>query len=430
MRALFALLATFLWSSAVARDYFVARNGDDEALGTRGSPWHNIQDAIDRLKPGDTLHIGPGVYREKLYINVSGAPGEPITIKGGPGVVISGRGQEGENMIYIENKSHLRIIGLELRDNLGCKDGSGIRIYGTGTDIELRDNRIHEIRGTDAMGITVYGTDAKRPVSKLLIDGNRIFNCEPAPSEALTLNGNVESFVVSNNVVHDCNNIGIDFIGGEDWISKHPDAVTRDGICRGNRVARCRSNYEDGYAAGIYVDSGRNITIEDNFITECDLGIEVGAENKGFAASGIIVRNNTVYHNDKAGIVFGGYEEEVGRVTKSKFTGNVCYQNGRHRSEHNGELWIQWASGNEVSGNTFISQEGKLLVNVEPGGQKGNSVDGNRYFTSAGAAAAEFLWGGHDVVGFAAWRQTSNWDVNSRFGEVPFTPPAATLGNP
>ncbi len=418
MRPLLFFAAALLTYTATARDFYVGRNGDDDAAGTRAAPWHNIQDAIDKLKPGDTLHISPGVYREKLYINVSGEPDKPITIQGGPGVIISGRGIEGENIIYIEDKSHLRIIGLELRENLGCKDGSGIRVVGSGTDIELRDNRIHEIRGKDAMGITIYGTDAKRSISKLVIHGNHIFNCEPAPSEALTLNGNVQGFVVSNNVVHDCNNIGIDFIGGEDWISKHPEAVTRDGVCRGNRVARCRSNYEDGYAAGIYVDSGKNITIEDNYVTECDLGIEVGAENKGFTASGIIVRNNTIYHNDKAGIVFGGYEAKVGRVTESQFTGNTCYENGRHKKDHNGELWIQWASGNQVTGNIFVSLPGRPLVNVEPGGQTGNVVDSNRYYTSAGAGEAEFLWGGHDVTGFAAWKATSGWDGKSSFGEV------------
>lgn len=424
MRTLTAFAAALISCSAMARDYYVARNGDDDGPGTRSAPWHNIQDAMDKLKPGDTLHIGPGLYREKLYVNVSGEPGKPITIKGGPGVIISGRGIEGENMIYIENRSHLRITGLELRDNLGCKDGSGIRVYGSGTDIELRDNTIHEMRGTDAMGITIYGVDAKKPVSKLVIHGNHIFNCEPAPSEALTLNGNVQGFIVSNNVVHDCNNIGIDFIGGEDWISKHPEAVTRDGICSGNRVARCRSNYEDGYAAGIYVDSGKNITIEDNHVTQCDLGIEVGAENKGFTASGIIVRNNTIYHNDKAGIVFGGYEDKVGRVTKSTFTGNLCYENGRHRSEHNGELWIQWATGNKVTGNTFVSLPGQPLVNVEPGGQKDNTVDANRYYTSAGAAEAAFLWGGHDITGFTTWRSETGWDAESSFGKVDVTLPA------
>lgn len=425
MRPFSTLAACLLLAlPASAADYYVARNGDDDAAGSITAPWHNIQDALDKLKPGDTLHIGPGLYREKLYVNVSGEPGKPITIQGAAGAVISGRGQEGENLIYLENRSHVRIIGLELKDNLECKDGSAIRIYGSGTGIEIRNNRIHEIRGKDAMGITVYGTDAKNPVSGLVIDGNQIFNCEPAPSEALTLNGNVKDFVVSNNVVQDCNNIGIDFIGGEEWMTKHPDAVTRDGVCKGNRVSRCRSNYEDGYAAGIYVDCGRNIVIEGNVVTQCDLGIEVGAENRGCIAFGITVRNNTIYHNDKAGIVFGGYEQKVGRVQKCKFTGNVCVENGRHKKDQNGELWIQWASGNEVTGNTFVALPGTPLVNVDPGGVEGNLVNGNRYYTSTGEDAF-FLWAGNDVEGFAQWQRASKMDGESKFGPVKVQLPGA-----
>jgi len=48
-----------------------------------------------------------------------------------------------------------------------------------------------------------------------VIDGNEVYDCDPAPSEALTLNGNVDGFQVTNNVVHDVNTIGIDAIGGE-----------------------------------------------------------------------------------------------------------------------------------------------------------------------------------------------------------------------
>lgn len=62
------------------------------------------------------------------------------------------------------------------------------------------------------MGITIYGA-SDTPISDLIIDGNEIYN-QTTTSEALTLNGNVMGFQVTNNFVHDVNNIGIDFIGG------------------------------------------------------------------------------------------------------------------------------------------------------------------------------------------------------------------------
>ena len=79
----------------------------------------------------------------------------------------------------------------------------------------------------------------------------------PAPSEALVLNGNVTGFQVTGNVVRDVNNIGIDMIGGETDIQPNPALVARNGIVRRNVVVAANSNYEGGYAAGIYVDGGR-----------------------------------------------------------------------------------------------------------------------------------------------------------------------------
>ena len=116
------------------------------------------------------------------------------------------------------------------------------------------------------MGITVYGTSPAEGVHDLTIGGNEIYDCQPARSEALTLNGNVHDFAVTNNYVHNVNNIGIDFIGGE-GISPDPATdMARDGLCAGNRVYKARSGYGGGYAAGIYVDGGQNITVERNTV--------------------------------------------------------------------------------------------------------------------------------------------------------------------
>ena len=131
----------------------------------------------------------------------------------------------------------------------------------SGSNIEIRDNKIHEIRGIDAMGITVYGTSTSAPISNLTIDGN------------------IQSFTVTNNTVHDVNNIAIDFIGGETDIN--PVFVPRGGLVSGNRVYRSRANYGGGFGAGIYVDGAMDIIVENNIVSESDLGIERGAEKPG-----------------------------------------------------------------------------------------------------------------------------------------------------
>ncbi len=231
-------------------------------------------------------------------------------------------------------------------------DGSGVRVVGAGHHIEILDCVFHDLSGDDSMAITVYGTSVAAPIEDLVIRGNEIYDCEPAQSEALTLNGNVRAFLVENNVVRDVNNIGIDFIGGETSI--HPTLGAREGVCRGNTVIRARASYGGGYGAGIYVDGGRDIVIERNVVVGCDLGIEVGAENAGWDATGIVCRNNVIAGNEKAGLVFGGYDASVGRVRDCLFTHNLIWKN--HTIDGGvADLWIQFAEDCSVRGNIVVA---------------------------------------------------------------------------
>ncbi|GIW44497.1 MAG: hypothetical protein KatS3mg077_1779 [Candidatus Binatia bacterium] len=382
-----------------------------------------IQAALNAAGPGDTVLVRAGVYSEKVRFTNGGAPGAFLTLSAAPNetVVLDGAGVTGANMILVESKSWVRIQGLELRNNLQVTDGSGIRIVGSGSHIEIRDNRIHDMRGKNAMGITVYGTDPA-PISDLVIEGNEIFDCEPAPSEALVLNGNVTNFAVRNNYVHDVNNIGIDFIGGERDIQPDPTKVARSGVCEGNRVLRARSSYGGGFAAGIYVDGGRDILIQNNEVRQSDLGIEVGAENAGVVASGIVVRNNLLAFNEKSGLVFGGYSPAVGRVQNSVFENNTLYHNDTLWSGF-GELWIQWAENNVVRNNLVVAGKQNLLLVTTPGATN-NTLDYNLWFGPTSESQSRWVWQDEALTGFAAYRTRSGQDSHSQFTDPSLRAPA------
>lgn len=375
-----------------------------------------IQGALNVSVAGDTVRVRQQLtpYHEKIAFPASGSSGGGyITLEAFPGdqPVIDGTSVAGANLVLIDNRSYVKLIGFELRNNLGVNDGSGVRILGAGSHIEIRNNRIHDVRGQHAMGITVYGTEPT-PISDLIIDGNEIYDCDPYQSEALTLNGNVTDFEVTNNIVRDVNNIGIDFIGGETDIQPDSTKVARNGICRGNQVLRAREQ-GGGYAGGIYVDGGKDIVIENNVVSQCDLGIEIGAENAGLVTSGIVVRNNLVYRNEKVGIVFGGFKASVGRTKNCQFLNNTCYHNDT-LGEGLGELWIQYAEDNQVRNNVFYSTAQNVLVYSEAGNVN-NALDDNLWFTDAGAGSAEFVWQGTSYGSYAAYLVGTGQDAHSQF---------------
>ena len=392
----------------------------DASSGIVPDDFPTIQRALDQAMPGDVIQVKDGTYFEKVrFIRSGNAADGFITLQPFPGhrPILDGTDVPGTHMVLIDSVSYVQLIGFELRNNLGVEDGSGVRILGSGSHIEIRRNRIHDIRGIDAMGITVYGTSTTASISDLVIDQNELYDLEPAQSEALTLNGNIERFVVSRNTVRDVNSIGIDFIGGELDINPDPTKVPRNGVCRFNQVSRAHANYGGGFAAGIYVDGGRNLVVENNIVSGSDIGIEVGAENAGVVASGVIIRNNLVYGNDKPCLVFGGFDASVGRVRNSQFLNNTCHKNDRVATGV-GELWIQHAENNIVRGNVFVGRNPELLLSED--GAVDNSLDYNLWFTPTGELVARFTWEGTTYEGYAAYQAGSEQDRRSPFADPLF----------
>lgn len=345
---------------------YVAMGGRDDDSGTIDAPLASIQAGLDAATAGTTVCVRGGTYAERLTVNVSGSAGAWVTVMPHPGehVTVTGEGAGGgteDNLVYLEGRSFVRILGLELRGAGTVSDASGIRVFGSGDHIELRGNELHEVRGTDAMGITVYGSDGAG-ITDIVIDGNDLHDLEPAMSETLVVNGNVRRFAITNNSVRDSNNIGIDVIGGEAWLST---AFPDEGLIAGNTVTRANSVY-DGSAACIYSDGASNLVIERNRVSGCDFGIEIGAENPGVVTQNVVVRSNFVFDNFRGGIIFGGFDRGRGRVRDSAFVHNTLYRNGRpaeatpfgYDGSDNGEIIVQWAEDCVIAGNILSGIEG------------------------------------------------------------------------
>ncbi len=260
----------------------------------------------------------------------------------------------------------------------------GIKVNPGLSDINISKCKIHDMgcnyntedgdttgkvldEGFNSHGILVQGMYKENEgINNVTIEGCEIYNLRLGQSESLVVNGNVDNFKIMNNHVHDNDNIGIDAIGFEKTVNINDggetlkDGVTledamrdraRGGVISGNIVENISStgnpaypydeenprpagtDYREASADGIYVDGGCDITIANNFVRNCDIGVEIASERViqkdksfDFSVTGIKVTNNTLYENNgQAGICIGGYEEEREIVYGCEFTNNTVY---------------------------------------------------------------------------------------------------------
>lgn len=75
-----------------AADWFAGPAGNDANPGSPDQPLASIQAGVNKLRPGDTLFVRGGVYRETVVFPISGTAEKPIAVRAVPGevVIVSG----------------------------------------------------------------------------------------------------------------------------------------------------------------------------------------------------------------------------------------------------------------------------------------------------------------------------------------------------
>ena len=418
--------------------HYVSTSGNDSNPGTLAAPWRTIQKAANTVGAGSTVCVRGGVYNEQVTFTVSGTAGAYITFQSYPGetAVVDGTGitvtAAETGLFYITNQSYLILRDFELRNFTTTSSGRvpvGIRIYGTAHHIELRNNSVHDIEnnrtganGTDAHGIAVHGTSGSQAVNNIIIDGNELYDLVLGSSEALVINGNVQFWEVTNNIVRDSNNIGIDAIGFEGTAPSNDQA--RDGLIAGNHVYNIDSfgnpAYGNDRSAGcVYVDGGTRITIENNVLHHCNLGIEIASEHSGKATSFITVRNNFVYSNTQVGLGMGGYDTNRGSTENCVVVNNTFYNNAT-LGDWGAELYVQYdTSDNVIKNNIFYANSNRLFIESWSPVMSNNVVDTNLYYASGGGSNGSWIWRNVSYSNFAAYQSGSGNDANSLVGQNP-----------
>jgi hypothetical protein len=421
-------------AASLPGNYYVSPDGSDNNSGSESAPWRHIQYAVNQAGAGSTIYVMDGIYNETVIFRRAGsAEAGYLTLQNYPDhqPVIDGTGLpvDGETgLIVIEDGAYIRLSGFEIRNLSAGGDPSafpaGIWITGRGDHLEIRNNIIHHIENScgqcGAHGIAVYGRDPDSSIHDLLIDGNELRDNRLGWSETLALNGNVEAFVISNNVIHDNDNIAIDLIGYE---GENPDPAldrVRHGTVADNQVYNISTADNPAYggersAAGIYIDGGTDITIERNTVHHADIGIELASEHAGRSTDHIIVRNNFIYANTQAGLALGGYDSGRGSTENCVIVHNTLYANHAF-ADWGAELYVQFGTRyNLIQNNIFYAGEAARFIESWSPVMTGNIVDSNLYFPADGT----WSWRGITYLSFADYRQGTGNDTHSLIGLDP-----------
>lgn len=295
--------------------YVSAASGSDSNDGGVATPWKTLQHAANNAAPGTTVYVddsGPydgmvvssGGAKDKWLVFTPAVPGKPPRIVGGPGRVA---------LVDIDASwvvVHGFDIGAHDSGSLS-EDEIGINVEPNSGDIShiyLLNNHVHHI-GPDDAGVdggscyyNAHGIIAQSEghlISNLVIDGNELDHLYVGNSECLVVNGHVQNFEISNNYIHDVNNIAIDVIGYE----KNATETARFGVINDNIVldasnywpycsrGNCTYPVGDESSDGIYVDGGADLEISYNVVGRTDHGIELQSEN------GQLIRDVELHHN-------------------------------------------------------------------------------------------------------------------------------------
>ena len=436
------------FNSLLAVDYYVDKStGLDSNSGlTLLSPFKSIQKAASTAQAGSTILIKAGTYNENIILNISGTATNPIIFRNYNSdlVYIDGTGTSTlpyTAMVQINGASHLEFRNLTIQ-NLLCKDAYGIVVFnnptsGT-TNLKFINISIHDIKWTqfpttvptindNAHPFLVYGSGSTQAsaITNVLVDGCNIYNNVTGFSENLTHSGNVDGFIVRNNLVHDNSNIGIECEGNYNASPTPSLDHARNGIIKNNKCYNNNSQYST--AAGIYVDGGWDIVVEQNECYNNSYGVEVGCEENG-TTKNIIVKNNIFYNNRESGVYLGGYDTATtGQVLNATIRNNTFFQNNSLNTSV-GEIEISKASNCKIENNVFYANSTKVLYNLNNVAPQSNiTFDYNVYYTpnnNQTDIVIFYLAGGY--TNLTSYKSTTGQDVHSLYGNPNFD--NATLG--
>lgn len=342
--------------TAIASDYYVALTGNDTTgSGSVSKPWRTLAKANElaginyTYSPSVLINAPVNIYLRAgthtpspngIFIGSNrGSNNQWYTIRNYPGetAILDGSNisTKFSALIAISDAKLVRIEGLSLTKmtndsalqyaspSVGTKDTRfGIIVSGKSKYIVIKKNKIYDMAWTrnttkqktptasdNLNPLVVLGT-TDTAIRNVVIDSNEVYNNITGYAEAVTINGNVDSFAVTHNTVHDNANIGIVAAGNYQWVVDDasftvtaPYNYAKNGFILSNEVYKNISPI--AVSAGIYLDGSRNVLVEDNESYWNGTGVSVGNEQYNSVSGYHTVNSNVLRENLSAGLFYG-----------------------------------------------------------------------------------------------------------------------------
>lgn len=162
----------------VGNTYYVAPSGDERTglkdEGTLENPFRTLDRAMESMKPGDTLIIRGGRYKEQIDLyNKNGSINAWFTVKNYPGekVVLDGENSIGEGIIF-NTSSYWKIEGIEFTRYTGA----GIYIKDKCHHFDLNHLKIYDLDGPVGSTAGTEGIMGYQDTSYVTVRNSEIFN--------------------------------------------------------------------------------------------------------------------------------------------------------------------------------------------------------------------------------------------------------------
>lgn len=308
---------------------YVSTSGNPHNSGRscRSARFSSIQSAVNAARPGATVVVCPGTYREQVVIS------KRLTLEGKRAtisqmgvtptfqVTIPGLGTATIFAAVVIVSSHVKVTGLTIRD----ADGEGILAAGLGrtvSDIEIsRDAVVHNDLGGGSPPASTY------------------FQCQPAGQipgdcgEGVHFAGNVAYSVIRDSLIAD-NSGGVllsDDIGPTHHNVVENNLVTDNASDCGitvpghNPMALSSTGKRQPAMAGVYDNVIKHNTVTNNGQKGEGAGVLFANAGPGTASYDNLVTDNYIAGNELSGVTM--HAHTIGPKQFEDLSGNVIVHN-------------------------------------------------------------------------------------------------------